>query len=222
MDQPALQYVSISSSVYLWIKNAIINGELEGGQRLIQEELTEKLGVSRTPVRDAIRRLESEGLVINKPFYGAVVFQPSISQLKEIYEVRILLEQYCVERACHIASDEEILKIKAINDKMAKMSSDSREYMQLDCQFHEQICQLAKDAEITLEILENLWTRCSSFKSLYFSLHECADSTIDKHYRVVDRMMARDVEGSKAAIAEHLNDVVKTIGKALHLENGLS
>ena len=100
--QPIIQYTTVSDSVYLWVKNAIIQGEFKPGEHIAQERLTKTLGVSRTPVRDAIKRLEAEGLLITKPHCGAVVFQLSKERLTEIYDIRILMEQYCA--ACSIAS----------------------------------------------------------------------------------------------------------------------
>ena len=72
-----IQYKTVSDSVYDWIKEAIIQGEFQPGEHLAQERITERLGVSRTPVRDAMKRLEEEGLVVVKPHCGAVVFDIS-------------------------------------------------------------------------------------------------------------------------------------------------
>ena len=70
--QPIIQYTTVSDSVYLWVKNAIIQGEFKPGEHIAQERLTKTLGVSRTPVRDAIKRLEAEGLLITKPHSGVL------------------------------------------------------------------------------------------------------------------------------------------------------
>ena len=74
------------------------SSEFKPGEHIAQERLTKTLGVSRTPVRDAIKRLEAEGLLITKPHCGAVVFQLSKERLTEIYDIRILMEQYCAAR----------------------------------------------------------------------------------------------------------------------------
>lgn len=211
MNQPKLQCMTVSNSVYLWIKNAIIDGELKAGEHLVQEELTVKLGVSRTPVRDAMKRLESEGLIVNRPYYGVTVFQPTTAQLKEIYEIRSLLEQYCAARTCQIASDKELQSIRNINDKMSKASPSTNEYMQLDFQFHKRICELSGCTDTTLGMLESLWNKSSSFKSLYFQLNGCAENTIEKHYIIADCLIRRDTEGVKLAIADHLREVVNSV-----------
>lgn len=217
MDQVNLNYLTVSDSVYLWIKNAIINGDLKTGERLIQEELTKKLGVSRTPVRDAFKRLESEGLVVSRPHYGSTVFQPSREMLRELYELRVLLEQYCVGRVCETATDKELQSIKEINQKMAEISPSAKEYMQLDYQFHKRYCEVSGCTSLTMEILEGLWNKCSSFKSLYFSLDNRSAETISLHGTIADCLLKRDADGAKEAVAKHLTDVMNSITDALDL-----
>jgi DNA-binding GntR family transcriptional regulator len=211
IESQPIKINTVSDSVYLWIKNAIIVGDLKPGQHLVQDELTETLGVSRTPVRDAFKRLEAEGLIINRPYYGVSVFQPSKEQLHEIYDIRILVEQYCATKDCHVATDKELMSVKIINEKMAKASPSARDYMQLDYQFHKRICEISKCSKVTLEILESLWNKCSSFKSLYFSLENRPDNTIRKHREIAECLIKRDEVGVKNAIADHLHDVVDSV-----------
>ena len=123
--QPIIQYTTVSDSVYLWVKNAIIQGEFKPGEHIAQARLTKTLGVSRTPVRDAIKRLEAEGLLITKPHCGAVVFQLSKERLTEIYDIRILMEQYCAARTCIRASDDDIRQLEEISLKMLDFSNNS-------------------------------------------------------------------------------------------------
>jgi DNA-binding GntR family transcriptional regulator len=211
MSQQKIQPMTVSDSVYLRIKNAIIIGELKSGEHLVQEEFTKDLGVSRTPVRDAFRRLESEGLVVNRPYYGATVFRPSKEQVQEIYEIRILIEQYCASRTSKVATDSELRSIKNINDKMAKVSPTSKEYMQLDFQFHKHIGELSGCTTSTLEILEGLLNKSSSFKSIYYSLVGGSQATITMHSNIIEALFNRDEEGVKKAIADHLNHVLDRV-----------
>ena len=149
--QPIIQQTTVSDSVYLWVKNAIIQGEFKPGEHIAQERLTKTLGVSRTPVRDAIKRLEAEGLLITKPHCGAVVFQLSKERLTEIYDIRILMEQYCAARTCIRASDDDIRQLEEISLKMLDFSNNSKEFMQLDRQFHTRFCELS-GCDDTVEI----------------------------------------------------------------------
>jgi DNA-binding GntR family transcriptional regulator len=211
MTQQKIQTTTVSDSVYLRIKNAIIIGELKAGEHLVQEEFTKDLGVSRTPVRDAFRRLESEGLIINKPYYGATVFRPSKEQVQEIYEIRILIEQYCASRTSKVATDAELKSIKSVNDKMTKVAPSSKEYMQLDFQFHKLIGELSGCTKSTLEILEGLLNKSSSFKSIYYSMVGGSQETINMHQKIIDSLFKRDEEGVKKAIADHLYHVLDRV-----------
>ena len=143
-NTPLIQYTTVSDSVYLWIKNAIIQGDFKPGGTYRPGNPDEKTGSQpHTSIWDAIKRLEAEGLLITKPHCGAVVFQLSRENLNEIYEVRILMEQYCATRTCMKASDEEINAIEAINLRMLSFSNTSKEFMQLDRQFHSLLCTLS-------------------------------------------------------------------------------
>ena len=211
MNQQKIQPTTVADTVYLRIKNAIIIGELKAGEHLVQEEFTKGLGVSRTPVRDAFRRLESEGLVVIRPYYGATVFRPSKEQVQEIYEIRILIEQYCASRASMVATEEELQSVKAINDRMAKVSPTLKEYMQLDFEFHKRIGELSGCTKSTLEILEGLLNKSSSFKSIYYSMVGGSQATISMHSKIIDALFSRNAEVVKKAIADHLYHVLDRV-----------
>ena len=210
--QPIIQYTTVSDSVYLWVKNAIIQGEFKPGEHIAQERLTKTLGVSRTPVRDAIKRLEAEGLLITKPHCGAVVFQLSKERLTEIYDIRILMEQYCAARTCIRASDDDIRQLEEISLKMLDFSNNSKEFMQLDRQFHTRICELS-GCDDTVEILQGLWNKCDSFKSIYYPLEGRINDTLSEHAKIIQGLKNRDIDATKQAIYGHLKDVVECVGR---------
>lgn len=213
MDQskPIISHTTISDSVYLWIKNAIVHGEFKPGEHITQERLTEALGVSRTPIRDAMKRLETEGLLITKPHCGAIVFQPSKDRLIEVYEIRIILEQYCAVRSCLKAADEDFDILDQINLAMLEKIHDNKAFMQLDRKFHYQMCA-PSGCTNTLEILDGLWDKSDSFKSIYYSLEGRPNDTLQEHARIIQCMRSRDVAGTKQSIENHLKDVVTSVG----------
>lgn len=204
-----IQYRTVADSVYGWIKDAIVDGTFRPGEHIAQERLTELLGVSRTPVRDAMKRLEAEGLVVSKPHCGVVVFDVTEDQLMEIYEIRILLEQYCAGKACLRASEDEIDQIEQDNYAMMSFPSTSQQFMAGDRRFHRDLCLLS-GCTSTIEILENLWTRCEAFKAIYYSIDGKADNTLEEHARIIQAFRNRDAETVKAIINLHLQDVLRT------------
>lgn len=203
-----IQYKTVSDSVYSWIKEAIIQGEFQPGEHIAQERITERLGVSRTPVRDAMKRLEAEGLVVVKPHCGAVVFDISEEQLTEIYEIRILLEQYCATKSCQLATDEQINEVEAHNFNMQHCQPNSRQFMEEDRLFHRACCAISGYTS-AIEILETLWTRCDAFKSIYYSIEGKAYDTLTEHARIIQALRAHDADAVRQAINNHLQDVVK-------------
>lgn len=215
-DTSVIQYTTVSDSVYAWIKNAIIQGDFRPGERIPQESLTRKLGVSRTPVRDAIKRLETEGLLIVKPHCGAVVFQLSKSHLIEIYDVRILLEQYCATRTCLKATDEELDALEDLTMQMLGYLHISKDFMRIDREFHRMVCALSGCVK-TLEILEGLWNQCDSFKSIYYSLEGKGHVTIADHSKIVRALKKRDIDAVKEGISAHLKDVVDNVASHVNL-----
>lgn len=121
------------------------------------------------------------------------------------------MEQYCAARTCIKASDEDINSLEAINLRMSNFSNTSKEFMQLDRQFHSLLCTLSGCTN-TVEILEGLWNKCDSFKSIYYSLEGRANDTLAEHARIVQGLMKRDVQATKEAISNHLKDVVNSVG----------
>lgn len=203
-----LQYSTMSDSVYLWIKNAIIQGKYKPGEKLSQDALSRQLGVSRSPIRDAIHRLTTEGLLISKPHSGAVVFQMSVESVQEIYDTRILLEQYCAVRSCERVTPETYAKVEEANQSMKNCAYNSVKFMQGDRLFHSSLCEISKCYE-TLDLLEILWNKCETYKSIYYSSAGKAEDTIQEHEEILSCLRNKDTENIKAAIAKHLNDVIK-------------
>ena len=120
------EYLPLRDVVFNTLRQAILRGELKPGERLMEIALSQRLGVSRTPVREAIRMLEQEGLVIMIPRKGAQVAEISEKDLKDVLEVRLGLEELAVRIACQRITEEELEEaydeIKAgtfIKDKIA-------------------------------------------------------------------------------------------------------
>ena len=97
------EYLPLRDVVFQTLRNAILKGELKPGERLMEIQLAQKLGVSRTPVREALRKLELEGLVIMIPRRGAIVADITIQDLNDVLEVREALEELAVKKACDLS-----------------------------------------------------------------------------------------------------------------------
>lgn len=106
------EYLPLRDVVFKTLRQAILKGELEPGERLMEIQLAERLGVSRTPIREAIRKLELEGLVLMIPRKGAEVARISENNLRDVLEVRRTLEELAVDLACQRMTEDELEELK--------------------------------------------------------------------------------------------------------------
>lgn len=203
---------TVSEQVYNKIKSAILTGEFAPGSRIVQENITQQLNVSRTPVREALQRLSSEGLVTLKPFYGAQVFNLSIENLHEIYDIRILIESYAARKSCFLLSDSDIDELEEMNNLIRDKQNSIQDCMAYDRSFHQAIC-FASLSDYIIQILESIWNKCDPYKSLYFSSHDNLAHMIVEHDQVISSLRKRDEAAVVDAIKRHLEDVVNKISQ---------
>lgn len=133
------EYLPLRDVVFNTLRKEILTGKLKPGERLMEIHLANKLGVSRTPIREAIRKLELEGLVIMIPRRGAEVAKISWKSLKDVMEVRQALDVLAIELACDRMTQEEMDKLRQANEdfKIATESTDTRKIAEADVAFHD-------------------------------------------------------------------------------------
>ncbi|WP_315901601.1 GntR family transcriptional regulator [Salipiger bermudensis] len=206
---------------YALLLQEITSGRLEPGTRITETELAERLQMSRTPVREALRRLEAEGLVTHKPRVGVIVRQLSYSELMELYEMRWVLEGTAARLAARAASDVEIEELAAINDEMAACAGDGAALYALNRQFHTTLIAAARNRylvksvrsiELTLQILGP--TPLREMRR--------AQEVIAEHAAVVEALRARDGAGAEAAMRAHMDAAQRTRLRQLRKHGRLS
>ena len=134
-------YLPLRDVVFNTLRQAILRGEMEPGERLMEIQLAQKLGVSRTPIREDIRKLELEGLVIMIPRKGAEVAHITEKDMRDVLEVRCTLEELAVALACKNVTPERIMDLRAANKvfESAIVSKDVVNIVDADVQFHDTI-----------------------------------------------------------------------------------
>ena len=133
-EKATLQYRVTSK-----LREAILRGEFREGDRLIQEEWAEKLGVSRMPIREALRQLEMEGLVRIEPHRGAIVIPVSIEDVEEIYFLRALLEGIAVEKSLPFLEEADLEELESLVEQMEALPANEaavEQYVRLNARFH--------------------------------------------------------------------------------------
>ncbi|MGO0802558.1 GntR family transcriptional regulator, partial [Clostridioides difficile] len=157
-------YKPLRDVVFENLREAILEGKLKPGQRLMEVQLAEQLGVSRTPVREAIRKLELEGLVVMLPRKGAYVANMSLKDIMDVLEVRASLEGLAAYLAAERISDEDIKKLKDISEEFKKstLESDVDALLKLDVEFHECIFKATNNKKL-IQLINSLWEQVYRF-----------------------------------------------------------
>jgi DNA-binding GntR family transcriptional regulator len=189
------------------LREAVRSGALPSGTRLVEQEMAERLGVSRVPVREAIQMLADEGLVHKSPHRGAYVYLPTRKEIDEISSLRVVLECFVVERAIRNWSDEAEADLRHIVAAMraAMLAGDYQLVYEQDYAFHRALWEMAGHS-ILLEIVASLRSRLSRFvyEATTALSQERAHRHVDSHDEMVDILKSGDVPAARAEITKHI------------------
>ena len=157
------EYLPLREVVFEALRDAIVHGEFEPGERLLEVALAKRLGVSRTPVREAIRMLELEGLVVMVPRKGAEVARITEKDLRDALEIRLSLEELAVELACKRIDEDGRLRLREAceNFREAVRSGRVPDIVDTDVAFHETICELSNNPRTSeSRCTDTVWNMC--------------------------------------------------------------
>jgi DNA-binding GntR family transcriptional regulator len=183
----------------------IYTGELIPGQRLVQTDLSERFGVSRVAIRDALQELRNRGLAVDVPLGGMIVRPVDEKDIRNIAAMRRLLEPYAAGDACRNMDDEgiEILRSVIAEQETLKERGDYLDFIRTDWDFHKNLFTYA-DNEMMLEFIESLWLRSRQARGLVLIDHYWGDvwshNSIEGHIRMIRLLEKRDAEGLKNII----------------------
>jgi DNA-binding GntR family transcriptional regulator len=205
-----ITHENISDSVYNWIKQAILNVEFKPGERLPQEAITERLNISRTPVREAFKRLEAEGLLAVKPHLGAVVVHLSRSKFLELYEIRELLETAAALHAAENISDSGIAELEKINAKMIALHGHPQKFMDCNRTFHLTLYGFS-NRDYLVNYITGIWNLTEPYRLMYISHEGKTSVAVDEHVQILTALKQKKARDVSKAIHDHLHDVVTTL-----------
>ena len=199
------EYTPLRDVVFNTLRQAIIKGDLKPGERLLEIQLADKLGVSRTPVREAIRKLELEGLVTMVPRRGTTVLGITKKHLKDVLEIRSALEELALELACRRVTPEqyeELVRLEALLE--AKQDSDNAfELSDIDEKFHEQIYQATNNPRL-IQLLANLREQMYRFRLEYMKAKDKRPRLIQEHQQIIKALKNNDSKAGRKAIYDHI------------------
>ena len=205
--------------VYEELKMQILTGTIIPGTRMMEVELAEEMGVSRTPIREAIRKLELEGLVTMIPRRGAEVAQITEKSMNDVLEVRRALDALCVELACDRISQEELQHLKKACDTFeeAVKTKDVKQIAQADVALHDIIVQATGNQRL-IQLVNNLSEQMYRYRFEYikdFSQHE---RLVEEHKDIYESIVKKDKETASNKAKVHIDNQKKAIIRQIRLE----
>ncbi len=205
------------------LREAIHRGDLDDGAVLNQAAIASHFGVSRVPVREAMRQLQAEGLITTRAHRLAVVRSLSLDRIIEIYDLRALLEGYVIERAVPNIDAALLKKLNALEKEMRAVSDHAR-WLELNARFHEMLYEPA-EAELTLELIDQLRNRAERYVRLWSKgtgIHRPKEAGRE-HANILKLVERGDGRGARKAIEEHVlhtRDRVIERGRQEQARNG--
>lgn len=198
-------YQPLSEVVCNKIRAAIRDGVFKSHERLMEIRLAEELGVSRTPIREAIRRLEQEGFVVMVPRCGAYVANISEKSVHHVFEIRIALEELAAGLAAQYITREELLHLKGLLLEVKDLieAKDYKRVVNSDVQFHDFLYKASRNERLG-EILNNLREQMLRFRAFNSNLPGRLEETWIEHKALVDAIAEHDVEKAKETAVAHL------------------
>lgn len=211
------EYLPLRDVVFNTLRTAIITGEFAPGERLMEIALADRLGVSRTPVREAIRKLELEGLVVMIPRRGAEVARITEAALKEVLEVRCALEELAVELACERADKPGLEQLKAAHEAFvdAVKKGDTLEITNQDEVFHECIFELAQNKRL-VQTVNNLKEQMFRYRMEYVKDPSYHQELIREHEELLAAICKGNEEAAREKMKHHIQNQEKMILTQIH------
>ena len=193
------EYLPLRDVVFKTLRQAILRGELKPGERLMEIKLANKLGVSRTPIREAIRKLELEGLVLMIPRRGAEVAEITEKSLNDVLEVRKALEELSVQLACERITPEHVEEMK-----MAEA----------DVAYHDIICR-STDNQRLMQLLNNFREQMYRYRVEYLKKKECYPQLLREHQAIIEAIEKSNKETASEIMGQHIENQVTAVTDSL-------
>lgn len=206
------EFLPLRDVVFNTLRQAILTGELKPGERLMEIHLADKLGVSRTPIREAIRKLELEGLVTMIPRKGAEVAQITEKSMNDVLEVRRAMDALCAELACERITDEETQQLgqACVTFEAAVKTRDVKRIAQADVELHDIIVKATGNQRL-VQLINNLSEQMYRYRFEYIKDASQHQRLIEEHRVIYESILKKDRETASQAARMHIDNQKKAI-----------
>lgn len=217
-----IEHTELSEKVYNLLKKMILNREFIGGQRLDLNDLSQKMNISRTPLKDAVNRLVLEGLMEVKPRSGTFVTSLKISDIEEVSEIRLMIEQWCVSHLTELKTQKLVKTLEEILEKFKETLGVKpfpfESFLELDVRFHHEIVQTG-DNQRMVEQYRSINSFLHASRIYFFQSYERSFSGHDEHIAIVQALKRYDLQEASQKIEDHITTSKINMIANLH-ENG--
>lgn len=210
------EFLPLRDVVFNTLRQAILTGDLKPGERLMEIHLANRLGVSRTPIREAIRKLELEGLVIMIPRRGAEVAQITEKSLKDVLEVRRALDALCAELACDRISEEELENLKKACEDFGKATAtkDAKVIAKADVALHDIIVKATNNQRL-VTLVNNLSEQMYRYRFEYIKDETQHSRLVEEHRTIYESIVNKNKEAASEAARVHIDNQEASIMKQI-------
>lgn len=189
------KHLTLRERILETIRDAIMTGSLKPGEKVAEPELAERFGISRTPIREAFRQLESEGYLTVIPRKGAVVTAFTSQDIEEFYAIKSILEGYAARRACENLTSKEIDRLQSVNQKLGELaqSGDFNHFFKVHNDFHDLFLKAAGNEKLS-EMIGSLVSRFKRLRAASLNLPGRMSISVQEHAKIIEAFRARDPE----------------------------
>jgi DNA-binding GntR family transcriptional regulator len=204
MKKSMEKHLTLREKILEHIRDAIISGSLKAGSKVSEPELADRYGISRTPIREAFRQLESEGYLTVIPRRGAVVSEFSQKDVEDFYAIKSILEGYAARQACMKLTDKELDKLQANNDRLAELAdhNDIKTFFKIHNDFHDMFIKAA-DNEKLRELITSVVARFQRLRFTSLSLPGRMKIVIQEHGKIIEAFRRRDAETAEMLVRKN-------------------
>jgi len=209
-------YLPLRDVVFQTLHTAILKGDLKPGERLMELQLASKLGVSRTPIREAIRMLEQEGLAIMIPRKGAEVARMTEKDMEDVLQIRCSLEELVVRLACQNITQMEMQELRVAMEQFREKTTteDIAAIAQADVNFHDVLYKSADNPKL-LGLLNNLREQMYRYRVEYLKNPSIYQQLITEHRQLYEAVKMQDAEKAAAYTRMHLENQTESMKKVI-------
>lgn len=208
--------LSAQQLAYIHLQDRIVSGALPGGTRLKPEALAQQLGISRMPVREAIRQLNAEGYVTIMPNRGAVVTDRTPEQVIELFEMRAVLEGLAAGIAANVATADELRDLESFNTGLLRLGQDHVSWVERHDQFHDQLCLLSRRQRLCAEA-RRLRLAVRPYLRLYTRSHAEFELKGHEHERLIEEIRSGNVKRAESVTRAHVMANAHSMAECLRI-----